>query len=296
MAEKYGVPAVSDDYSEVLGRVDAAVLALPHHLHAPVAIDLLTNSIHVLVEKPMALKTSECEEMIKAAAKTGSVLAVGLLRRFYKPSQSVKQLLDCELLGEIRSFDFREGFVYSWNVASDFMFRRDTGGGVLADTGSHALDMLLWWLGDYSTVEYYDDEMGGVEADCLLHLGLESGATGVVELSRTRNLRNTNIIKGERGTLEIGTEFNALIRFKAKNDDLVLSGRVDSGKTADETIQDVFRRQLEDFVEAALGNRQPSVPGQEGKLAVKLIEDCYGSRQLLEQPWMPISEHVIRSV
>ena len=71
--------------------------------------------------------------------------------------------------------------MYSWPVASDFMFRKDAGGGVLADTGAHVLDTVLWWLGDWDKVEYHDDAHGGVEADCLLKLTMKSGAVGTVE-------------------------------------------------------------------------------------------------------------------
>jgi len=60
------------------------------------------------------------------------------------------------------------GYRSFWKVASDFMFRKEAGGGVLADTGAHLLDLLLWWLGDYESVEYCDDAVGGVEADCEL--------------------------------------------------------------------------------------------------------------------------------
>src|SRR5439155_27149504 len=64
LAEHYHIPVVADDYWEVIGQVDAAIVTLPNYLHAPVTTDLLENSIHVLVEKPMAIKTSECDNMI----------------------------------------------------------------------------------------------------------------------------------------------------------------------------------------------------------------------------------------
>lgn len=287
LADKYGVPAVADDYRGIIGTADAAVVALPNYLHAPVTVDLLQSGIHVLVEKPMALKTSDCDEMIEAASNTGAVLAVGLVRRFYKSSQFVKQIIENGLLGNVLSFDIREGIIYSWTVTSDLMFRKETaGGGVLTDIGVHVLDLLLWWLGDYDSVEYYDDAMGGVEADCELNLRLQCGASGIVELSRTRDLRNSWIIRGDRGTLEVETGFNPLIRLKTKNQDVVLAGRAIQNGAADKNIRDVFRRQLDDFADAILSHRQPFVPGQEGKRAVVLIETCYALRQPLRQPWM----------
>jgi len=286
LADSCCVPIVTDDYREILDKVDAAIVALPHHLHAPVTVDLLQRGIHVLVEKPMALKTSECDEMIKTACDAGAILAVGLVRRFYESSQFVKRMLESGLLGDIIGFDLREGVVYGWNVRSDFMFQRQAGGGVLADTGAHALDTLLWWLGSYNSVEYYDDAMGGVEADCELRLQLQSGAHGVVELSRTRNLRNTCIICGERGILEVGIDCNPLMRLRINNQDVFLTGRVTRDGAAGKDIRDVFRRQLDDFADAIRNHREPFVPGQEGRRAVELIEACYASRQLLRQPWV----------
>jgi len=55
-----------------------------------------------------------------------------------------------------------EGNVYSWPVASDFFFRKETaGGGVLMDTGVHTFDMLLWFFGEISDLDYRDDAFGG---------------------------------------------------------------------------------------------------------------------------------------
>ena len=178
LAGSFHVSSAVEDYKESFGHVDAAIVALPHHLHSQVATDFLQNGIHVPTEKPMALNISECDAMIKAAKASETKLAVGLARRFFDSSRFVKQALGNQMLGDIISFDFREGIVYKWPIMSDFAFRKETGGGTLADIGVHVLDLLLWWLGDYDSFEYYDDSMGGVEADCELHLKLKSGAPG----------------------------------------------------------------------------------------------------------------------
>ena len=287
LAAKYGVPVVVDDYRELIGQVDAAIVSLPNHLHAPVTIDLLQHGIHVLVEKPMALKTSECDEMIRAASDSGVILAVGLISRFFASSHLVKLFIEDELLGDILSFDLRRGNVYNWSVASDFIFRKEmAGGGVLTDIGVHSLDLLLWWLGDLDRVEYYDDAMGGVEADCEVYLRMQCGASGVVELSRTRNLRNSWIFCGERGTLEVGMGTDPLIRLKTRDTDLVLAGHAMRDEPGDKKIQDAFRHQLDDFADAIRSRREPFVSGQEGKRSVELIETCYAVRQPLDQRWL----------
>ena len=287
LADRYGVPAVEDDYREIIGKVDAAIVSLPNYLHAPVTIDLLQHGIHVLVEKPMALETGGCDKMIETAHSAGAVLAVGLVCRFFASSLLAKRLIEDGMLGSILSFDLRRGSIYRWSVASDFIFRKEmAGGGVLTDIGVHCLDLLLWWLGDHDSVEYYDDARGGVEADCEIHLRLQSGASGVVELSRTRDLRNSWILQGERGTLEFGLGIDPTIRLRTTEDGLDFTGHAAMGGLVDKRIQDTFRRQLDDFTDAICSHRAPFVPGEEGRRAVELIEECYAVRRPLEQPWM----------
>jgi predicted dehydrogenase len=283
-AAKYGGGEALASWAEIPGRAEAAIVALPHHLHATASIELLRRGVHVLVEKPMALSTRECDAMIAAAREGKAVLAVGLVSRWFGVARMVKTLLDGGVLGRVRRFDVREGHVYSWPVASDFMFRRETGGGVLADTGPHVLDLLLWWLGDAVRVEYRDDDRGGVEADCELDLELANGARGTVELSRTRELRNTWLLEGERGTLEVERRFASILELRLTGEPVELEGRlVQDGKPEDPL--GCFHRQWRDFVEAVADQRPSATPGEEGRRAVALIEQARTSRRPLAFAW-----------
>src|SRR4029434_2309705 len=55
-SDRFKIPRSYNDYHELLEQpdIDAVTIALPNHLHAPVAIDALKARKHVLVEKPMA--------------------------------------------------------------------------------------------------------------------------------------------------------------------------------------------------------------------------------------------------
>ncbi len=286
LARAFGALHASDDYHSYIGAFDAAIVALPHHLHAPVCIDLLRRGVHVLVEKPMALTETECEAMMVAAQKGKAVLAVGIVRRFFYAPQWLKAALDAEALGTIESFDFQEGVVYDWPVASDFFFHKETaGGGVLIDTGAHTLDSLLWWLGDVASFEYYDDGYGGVEADCELHLTLASGAQGVVGLSRTRNLRNTAILRGQRGEIEIGLQSNQLTAHPKE----ILTQRycgVSGNRLLQQSRIQRFALQIRDWLQAIATGNAPLVSGVEAARSIALIEACYAARQPLELPWV----------
>jgi predicted dehydrogenase len=281
LADEFSIPLVVSDYHELLGSIDAAIVALPHHLHSSVAVELLTNHIHVLVEKPMALSTRECDAMIVAAESASAVLAVGLVRRFALSHRFTKHALASGLLGNINHFSLTEGRVYDWDVASAFAFERESGG-VLADVGAHALDLILWWFGDCAEVAYFDDARGGVEADCYAELRMDSEVPGTIELSRSRTLPNLCTIQGSRGSLQVGTKLSSHLQLKLHGNAAVVRGALEVETPASE---DVFRLQIDDFVCAVRDGRSPAVSGIEGRRSAELIQRCYRERQPIVRSW-----------
>ncbi len=287
-AERWGGPAVAAEAREVPGRAAAAVVALPNHLHAPVAIELLAAGVHVLVEKPMGLSTAECDAMIEAAAAGGARLTVGLQFRFFDSTRLVGDLLASGLLGRVERFELRLGVVSSWPFTTDFMLRRETaGGGVLVDYGVHVLDLLLLWLGEWTEVRYRDDAMGGVESDCELELAFASGTAGTVEISRTRNLRNTCTFFGERARLEVGIwDPDPPVVLELDGVPVALHGRARREGGAGLDFLGAFRRQIDDLAAAIEEEREPFVTARDGRRSIALIEACYGAREPLVLPWV----------
>jgi predicted dehydrogenase len=71
------------DFREVIGKVDAAILAVPTVQHAEIGCTLLEAGVDVLVEKPIATTLEEADRLVDAAERNGSrVLQVGHLERF----------------------------------------------------------------------------------------------------------------------------------------------------------------------------------------------------------------------
>ena len=66
-AKELGANLVATDYHQVLDHIDAAIVALPHHLHHAVGMDLVENGKHVLMEKPLANSEAQCLDLIAAA-------------------------------------------------------------------------------------------------------------------------------------------------------------------------------------------------------------------------------------
>ncbi|QKT02676.1 Gfo/Idh/MocA family oxidoreductase [Ectothiorhodospiraceae bacterium 2226] len=286
LAARYQVPAVLDDWADVPKVADAALIALPHFLHAPAAVDLMTQGVHVLVEKPMALTSADAQRMVDTTHESGCALAVGFQCRFYRNAQLVKHLLASGQLGRIESFEVEQGGPFSWPVIDGTAFRPETGGGSLTGIGIHALDLALWWFGDYSAVTYFDDAMGGVEADCEVRLSFPDGVQGTLAFSHRRALRNRWRIVAERGTLEMGTSFDQPLRLSCAGTPLQWEGLVHEGEAPDTHIRDVLMRQFDDLVRAARGGAKPLVNGEEGLRTVRLYEACQRVRQPLQLPWV----------
>lgn len=290
MAGKYGVNEVRESPAEAAALADAAVVALPHHLHAPVTRELLEAGLHVLVEKPLALSVAECEELGELAEQRGLVLAVGMIRRSFPAARFVKRALEKDLLGDIRRVVLREGAPFAWEVASDFTFRRDSGGGVLADSGIHVLDLLSWWFGEPEVLAYRDDAAGGVEAECEVELRFPGGAEGFVELSRTRDLGAAVSVEGSKGRLTAGTGFDGQLELDLGGDPLV--GVAQPRERSYGNVRELFIEQLEAFALAAGEGLEPMVGARDGAVGVRLLERCRQRREELLLPWARVPRGV----
>lgn len=106
------------------GNTDGAIIAVPSHLHAEMAIDLMNRGIPVLVEKPLALTVEEAEQMADVAAQNDTVLMAGHVELFNPVVRELRKLVGDRALRSVR-FE-RLGFVDNprrlyHDVVSDLM-------------------------------------------------------------------------------------------------------------------------------------------------------------------------------
>ena len=90
LAARFGVPAARD-FRELLGEVDAAIVAVPTQSHFEVAKPLLEAGIDLLLEKPIAATLREGEELLSLALDSGRVLQVGHLEWFNAAMQAIRK-------------------------------------------------------------------------------------------------------------------------------------------------------------------------------------------------------------
>jgi len=113
--------AGSDDYRNIFGNpeIEAVCICAPTTKHAGITIEALEAGKHVLVEKPMAVTSAECETMITAAEKAGKTLMVGYNHTYDPAVRQLKAMLDAGELGEIlyaEAFFYED--LYSWTAGA----------------------------------------------------------------------------------------------------------------------------------------------------------------------------------
>ncbi len=102
--EEWGIP-IYDDIIPMLDQVgdelDYVALAVPHHWHAPYAIECLNRGIHVLVEKPLTILAQDGWEVAKLAEERDLHVAVDFQYTAYPHSHRLKEFIAEGGLGEL---------------------------------------------------------------------------------------------------------------------------------------------------------------------------------------------------
>lgn len=281
MATMFGVRQSASDYHEILGEVDAAILAVPHHLHFPLAMEFLQQNVHVLCEKPLAASAAEGREMVERARQQGVVLCVNQTRRLFPAYAEVRRMLAAGELGTLTSIRYFDGKQFHWPTASGFYFRQQEPRGVLFDKGVHGLDAICWWLGGKpEVVKSQNDSFGGPES--VAHLALRHGECDIdVRLSWLSQLDNTFCIEGTDGRIEGGIEQWEVLRITHAD------GRHETRRLgATERSYDEFGvLMLADFLDAAATGHRPLVPAEDSLDTIQLIDECYQAATRFDMPW-----------
>lgn len=268
-------------YHEILDRIDGAIITAPHHLHAPIARDLLAAGKPVLCEKPLAGTADEAHAVATLSAERGVPVAVNNTRRLFPTHREVARLVASGELGALRRIVFEDGDKFDWPLASPALFGvRAAGRGILLDIGAHVVDLVCWWLGGAPTVESYeDDAMGGTEAWVRLALRGDA-ARAEIRLSWLGKLSNGFVVEGERATVRGGIyDWRTL---SLERDGRTQTIRLSSAaRTYDEFAHEV----LGNFVSVITAGARPLVSVQDVLPGLEVIERCYATRRRVAMPW-----------
>ncbi len=268
------------DYQELLGQLQAAVVATPTQFHRRVALDLLRAGIHVLVEKPICATSAEADQLLAAAREHNAVLQVGHVERFNPAFEAAApHLTDPKFIEAVRT----SGFTF-----------RSTDVGVVLDLMIHDIDLVLSLApGRIRKVDALGiSVLGGHEDVANARLEFDSGCVAILSASRVsyQQMRRMQVWSA-RGfaSIDLATRTATLVR----PSQTLLRRQFDVDALTPEQIAyyrdhlaeehlpreqvqsaavDALSRELDDFVESIRSQRQPCVSGQAGRDALAVAE------------------------
>ncbi|MBN1669722.1 MAG: Gfo/Idh/MocA family oxidoreductase [Kiritimatiellae bacterium] len=201
--------------------IDIVHICTPNNLHKDALLSAMRHNKHIYCDKPLVADMREADEIRAALPAYRGIGQMTLQNRFFPATLRAKQLIDDGFLGQ--PLEFRACYLHSGSADPDaplkWKLARESGGGVIADLGSHILDLIHHLLGDYeellaATRIAYPDRPSAddpatrvkVEAeDCMMVLArMRSGAIGHIEASKIATGTEDDLrfeLHGSRGGL-----------------------------------------------------------------------------------------------
>ena len=288
IASKFGVPA-QYDIDDFLTRkdIDAVSVLTPSGMHPAHVIACARAGKHVVVEKPMALRLQDADEMIRACDEAGVKLFIVKQNRFNVPVVKAREALEAGrfgrlILGTVRVRWCRDQAYYdqdAWRGTWAY------DGGVLSNQASHHVDMLEWFFGDVVSVHARaTTALAKIETEdtAVATLKFRNGALGIIEATtatRPADLEGSLSILGEKGTVEIAGFAVNQIRHWRFVDELPSDKDVIEKFSVNPPNVYGFGHQAyyQHVVDCLVHQRGALVDGLEGRKSLELISALYES-------------------
>ncbi len=280
LGKKYGVErrCTYAEYDGLLAseEIDAVYIALPNHMHRDYTVRACQAGIHVLCEKPLAVTSAECQEMIDAADQAGVLLMTAYRLHFEKATLRAIELVHEGKIGEPRFFSSEFGFqVREGNIRVD----RERGGGALYDIGVYCINAARMLFRDEPirvsamAARKPDDPRFEEVAEtiaCTLafpdnRLAQFTVSFGCASIAQYR-------IVGTEGHLAADGAYEY-----AEGSSQILTLEEKKPRHKEFPKRDQFAAELDYFASCIRENREPEPNGQEGLLDVRIVEALHRS-------------------
>jgi len=239
---KYGNPNTFSDYRKMIKEhnLDAVIISTPDDLHYEMTMTALEAGLHVLCEKPLALKAQQAWEMYQKADDRGVKHMTYFTYRWMPFNQFLHNLIGRGYIGRCYHCEFRYLMGYGRNQEYFWRFDQKRANGILGDLGSHMVDMARYLVGDITSVSanlgFFVDRPGAdggvidpANDSALLQVKFASGAHGTIQTSAVahapgRSSQQQIRLYGEAGSIEAdiilwGSEAGTVIRAARSQDE-----------------------------------------------------------------------------
>ncbi len=273
---------------------DSVIIAVPHPLHAEIAIKALEMGLHVMLEKPADISVSKVEWLNQAAQGSDRVFSVMFNQRTNPLFAKARDIVKSGQLGELKRTVwiitnwFRTQSYYdsgSWRATWS-----GEGGGVLLNQAPHNLDLWQWICGMPESVtafcdvaKYHNIE---VEDDVTIFTRYANGATGVF-MTSTGEYPGTNRleISGDLGKIVLENGILKWYKLKQSASEVIAESSqsfaqidYDYEEISQDGPEASHKGILQNFANAILEGEELIAPGTDGIYELTLSNAAYLSQ------------------
>ncbi|MBL7764508.1 MAG: Gfo/Idh/MocA family oxidoreductase [Chitinophagaceae bacterium] len=268
---------------------DVLNVCTPNYLHHTHTITGLQHAAHIVCEKPMAISSKACDEMIKAASLNNRTIFVVKQNRYNEPVQAVKQLIQQGSLGRIfmvnvNCFWNRNEFYYN---ESHWRGKKDQDGGCLFTQFSHFVDILYYLFGAITKstghIKNFNHPYTEVEDSGSFIMETESGALVNFNFSTCsfeKNMEGAITILSENGTIKIGGQYLNTIEYQHIRDitlpDIQIVAKSNDYGQYQGSMSN-HDKVIANVINTLHGHDQVMTNAREGRDVVRIIEMMYAS-------------------
>lgn len=248
------------DYDNILQIDDIEVvnICVPTVFHHDVVMRAIEAGKNVLVEKPIASKLNEAEEMIKAAEDAGVTLATGHVERFNPAVRVAKKLIDEGAIGEVVTANSKRLGPFPPRI-------RDVG--VAIDLAIHDIDIFNYLFNSRANTVFANMSSKLKNCEFEDHAEImtkyDSGVLSILETNWLTPYKKRQLnITGIDGIISVDYGNQTVTLFKENN-------QVEDIKVEN---KEPLKEELRSFVDCVQNNTPPEVSGKDGYEALKIVD------------------------
>lgn len=197
--------------------IDVVNICTPNGYHAQYAIKALENGHHVVLEKPIALRKRDAEQVVYKSLEMSKHVFCVMQNRYSPPSVWLKEVVSQRLLGKIYMVQLN----CYWNrddryyKPGNWHGTQELDGGTLFTQFSHFIDIMYWLFGDITNIkgkfaDFSHKDLTDFEDSGFVSFDFVQGGMGSLNYSTSvwnKNLESSITIIGEKGTIKVAGQY-----------------------------------------------------------------------------------------
>ena len=219
VAKRFNIPKSFGSYQELLEEkeIEAVYIPLPNHMHVHWAIKAMEAGKHVLLEKPVALNSSEAQKLLDESLKYPQLkIMEAFMYRHHPQWIKAKELVESGVIGNVKTI--QSFFAYFEDNPNSITNSKEYGGGSLMDIGCYPISLSRFIYNSepqkvLANIDYHPDY--GVDISTTAIMKFKDGTSSFFSSIQVEDRQQAQIF-GTKGKIEFQIPFNPIANIQSK--------------------------------------------------------------------------------